>query len=43
MCAKTVTGYVRQVLDDCDIDKHARELLQELYSEALKEMNKEEN
>ena len=43
MYEETVTGYVGQVLDECDIDEHARELLQELYNEALKEMNKEGN
>lgn len=41
MCAETVTGYVGQILDECDIDERARALLTELYNEALKEIEKE--
>lgn len=41
MYAKTVTGYVGQILDECEIDEKARALLMELYNEALAELNKE--
>ena len=37
-CAETVTGYVGQILDECEIDEKARKLLTELYSIALKEL-----
>lgn len=42
MLAETVTGYVGQVLDECDIDGHAHELLHELYDIAYKELTGEE-
>ena len=35
----TVTGYIGQVLAECDVDEHASELLQELYQLALAELN----
>lgn len=38
MCEETVTGYVGQVLDECEIDEKARMLLEKLYNEALKEL-----
>ena len=38
MYAETVTGYIGQILDECDIDEKARELLTELYNEALEEL-----
>lgn len=41
MYAETVTGYVGQILDECEIDESARVLLMELYNEALEELNKE--
>lgn len=40
--AETVTGYVGQILDECEIDEKARELLTQLYNEALKELEAEE-
>ena len=43
MYAETVTGYVGQILDECEIDEKARTLLTELYNEALEELNSEEN
>lgn len=43
MYAETVTGYVGQILDECEIDERARALLSELYNEALEELNSEEN
>lgn len=43
MYAETVTGYVGQILDECEIDEKARELLTELYNEALVELNNEED
>ena len=42
MYAETVTGFVGQILDECKIDEKARELLTELYNEALKELETEE-
>ena len=42
MYAETVTGFVGQILDECEIDEKARDLLMELYSEALTELNTEE-
>lgn len=41
MYAETVTGYIGQILDECEIDENARALLMELYNEALAELNKE--
>lgn len=41
MYAETVTGFVGQILDECEIDEKARELLTELYNEALAELNEE--
>ena len=38
MCAETVTGYIGQVLDECELDTKAIKLLSELYNEALKEL-----
>ena len=43
MYAETVTGYVGQILDECEIDEKARELLMELYNEALEELNSKED
>ena len=40
-CAETVTGFVGQILDECEIDEKARELLTKLYNIALKELNEE--
>lgn len=42
MYAETVTGYVGQILDECEIDEKARKLLSELYNEALSELNAED-
>ena len=42
MYAETVTGFVGQLLDECEIDEKARELFTELYNEALKELEAEE-
>ena len=39
MNAETVTGYVGQILDECEVDGKAIELLMELYNEALEEIN----
>lgn len=39
MLEETVTGYIGQILDECEIDEKARELLAELYREALEEMD----
>lgn len=41
--AEIVTGYVGQILDECEIDEKARNLLMELYNEALKELELGEN
>lgn len=41
--AETVTGYVGQILDECEIDEKARDLLMELYNEALNELELGEN
>lgn len=41
--AETVTGYVGQILDECEIDEKARVLLMELYNEALKALELGEN
>jgi hypothetical protein len=38
MYAEMVTGFVGQILDECEIDEKARALLMELYNEALNEM-----
>ena len=43
MYAETVTGFVGQILDECEIDEKARKLLTELYNEALVELNNEED
>ena len=42
MYAETVTGFVGQILDECEIDEKASDLLTELYNEALAELNGEE-
>ena len=42
MYAETVTGFVGQILDECEIDEKARELLTDLYNEALSELNEED-
>lgn len=36
--AETVTGFVGQILDECEYDEHAHELLQTLYDIANKEV-----
>lgn len=38
MYPEMVTGTIGQVLDECELDGKAIELLTELYNEALKEM-----
>lgn len=38
MYADTVTGFIGQVLEECEIDEKARELLTELYNEAYQEL-----
>ena len=42
MLAETVTGYVGQILDECELDGRAIKLLTELYNEALEEINGKE-
>ena len=42
MLAETVTGYIGQVLDECELDGKAIKLLTELYNEALMEMRIDE-
>lgn len=42
MYAETVTGYVGQILDECEVDSKAQKLLEELYQKALDELNGEE-
>ena len=34
--AEIVTGYVGQILDECEVDGHAIQLLQKLYDIAYK-------
>ena len=36
--AETVTGFIGQILDECEFDAHAYELLQTLYDIANKEI-----
>jgi hypothetical protein len=42
MLAETVTGYIGQILDECELDGKAIKLLTELYNEALMEMRTDE-
>lgn len=42
MYAEIVTGFVGQILDECEIDEKARELLTKLYNEALKDLEAED-
>lgn len=37
--AELVTGYLGQILDECEIDEHAHELIMELYEIAAIELN----
>ena len=36
--AEIVTGYVGQILDECEVDGHAIQLLQKLYDIAKKSL-----
>ena len=38
MYADTVTGYIGQILDECEIDEKARKLLTKLYKDAYEEL-----
>ena len=39
LTAELVTGYIGQVVDECEIDEKARKLLMILYEVALNEIN----